>query len=141
MRKMVPAGLALILDSIEPLARLCVDRMLVHRELPSSKFYPELPYVIAKSLVARYQRNKRCRVARKLVLPLSGDKGRQIKLEGRGVRIPALFGKALLPVVEVASRHRVHHPNQQAPLESTETHWERLLLPPALRMDRCCISD
>jgi len=95
----VPDSLALILDTIEPLARLCVDRMLVHRELSSSKFYPEVPCVIAKSLVAKYQRNKRCRVVRNLVLPLCGDKGKQIKLEGNGIRIPALFRKAVLPVV------------------------------------------
>ena len=95
----VPDALALILDTIEPLARLCVDRMLVQRELSSSKFYPEVPCVIAKSLVAKYQRNKRCRVVRNLVLPLCGDKGTQIKLEGNGIRIPALFGKAVLPVV------------------------------------------
>jgi hypothetical protein len=62
-------------------------------------FYPEVPCVIAKSLVAKYQRNKRCRVVRNLVLPLCGDKGTQIKLEGNGIRIPALFGKAVLPVV------------------------------------------
>ena len=73
--------------------------MLVRRELSSSKFYPEVPCVIAKSLVAKYQRNKRCRAVRNLVLPLCGDKGTQIKLEGNGIRIPALFRKAVLPVV------------------------------------------
>jgi len=80
----VPDALALVLDTIEPLARLCVDRMLVRRELSSSKFYPEVPCVTAKSLVAKYQRNKRCRAVRNLVLPLCGDKGTQIKLEGNG---------------------------------------------------------
>ena len=95
----VPDALALVLDTIEPLARLCVDRMLVRRELSSSKFYPEVPCVTAKSLVAKYQRNKRCRAVRNLVLALCGDKGTQIKLEGNGIRIPALFRKAVLPVV------------------------------------------
>ena len=95
----VPDSLALILDTIEPLARLCVDRMLVHREWSSSKFYPELPCVIAKSLVAKYQRIRKCRVVRNLVLPICGDKGTQIKLEGNGIRIPALFRKSVLPVV------------------------------------------
>ena len=95
----IPDALALILDTIEPLARLCVDRMLVHRELSSSKFYPEVPCVIAKSLIAKYQRNRKCRVVRNLVLPICGDKGTQIKLEGNGIRIPALFRKAVLPVV------------------------------------------
>jgi len=67
--------------------------MLVRRELSSSKFYPEVPCVIAKSLVAKYQRNKRSRVVRNLVPPLCGDKGKQIKLEGNGIRILALFRK------------------------------------------------
>jgi len=41
------------LETLEPLARICVDRMLVDRERSSSAFYPELPCVIAKSLLDR----------------------------------------------------------------------------------------
>ena len=52
----VPDSLAVTLETLEPLARICVDRMLVHRERSSSAFYPELPCVIAKSLIAKYQR-------------------------------------------------------------------------------------
>jgi IS605 OrfB family transposase len=33
------------------------------------------------------------------VLPICGDKGKQIKLENGGIRIPALFKKEILPVV------------------------------------------
>src|SRR6202165_4822982 len=57
----VPDALALILDTIEPLARLCVDRMLVRRELSSSKFYPEVPCVIAKSMGGKKQHHKKRR--------------------------------------------------------------------------------
>ena len=95
----VPDSLTLVLETIEPLARLCVDRMLTHHGLSSSKFYPEIPCVISKSLIAKYQRNRKCRVVRNLVLPLCGDRGKQIKLEGNGIRIPALFRKEVLPVV------------------------------------------
>src|SRR5437016_101636 len=93
----VPDALAVTLETLEPLARICVDRMLVDRKRSSSAFYPELPCVIAKSLIAKYQRNKKCRVTN-LVLPLCGDKGRQIKLDNAGIRIPALFQKKVLPV-------------------------------------------
>src|SRR5207302_4984116 len=50
------------------------------------------------SLIAKYQRNKKCRAVTNLVLPLCGDKGRQIKLDQAGIRIPALFQKKVLPV-------------------------------------------
>ena len=95
----VPDSLALALETIEPFARICVDRMLAHRELTSSKFYSEVPHVIAKSLVAKYQRNKKCKAVKRLVLPICGDKGKQIKREGAGIRIPALFRKEILPIV------------------------------------------
>jgi hypothetical protein len=73
-----------------PFARICVDRMMENRERASSAFYPEIPCVIAKSLIAKYQRNQKCKVAKNLVLPICGDKGKQIKLEGNGIRIPAV---------------------------------------------------
>ncbi|PYU18662.1 MAG: hypothetical protein DMG30_26925, partial [Acidobacteria bacterium] len=39
----VPDALAVTLETLEPLARICVDRMLVDRKRSSSAFYPELP--------------------------------------------------------------------------------------------------
>jgi IS605 OrfB family transposase len=95
----VPDTLSLALETIEPFARICVDRMLVHRNHTSSAFYHEIPCVIAKSLVAKYQRNKKCKSVKNLVLPICGDKGKQIKLEKDGIRVPALFKKEILPVV------------------------------------------
>src|SRR5205807_3065569 len=95
----VPDSLAVTLATLEPLARICVDRMLVHRERTSSAFYPEVPCVIAKSLVAKYQRNKKCKAVRNIVLPICGDKGKQIKLEGSGIRVPGIFKKRILSVV------------------------------------------
>lgn len=95
----VPDSFSLALETIEPFARICADRMLAHREQTSSKYYPEVPCVMAKSLVAKYQRNGKCKIVKNLVLPICGDKGKQIKLENSGVRIPALFKKEVLPIV------------------------------------------
>jgi len=55
--------------------------------------------VIAKSLIAKYQKNKKCKQVSNLALPVCGDKGKQIKLEDGGVRIPALFKKEVPPVL------------------------------------------
>ena len=63
--------------------------------MPKNK---ELPCVIAKSLIAKYQKNEKCKQVSNLVLPICGDKRKQIKLEDGGIRIPALFKK------EVAGR-------------------------------------
>lgn len=95
----IPDALGLALETIEPFARFCTDRMLEHRDQSSSKYYPEVPCVIAKSLIAKYQRNKKCKTVTNLVLPICGDKGKQIKLENNGIRVPAIFRKAILPVV------------------------------------------
>jgi putative transposase len=73
--------------------------MLKHREKRSSKDWPQLPCVISKSLIAKYQRNRKCLEIRHLSIVICGDKGKQVKLERGGIRIPALFKKAILPVV------------------------------------------
>lgn len=73
-------------------------QMLKLRNESSSKFYPAIPCVISKSLIAKYQRNHKCRQIRNLVLPVCGDKGRQIKLESKGIRVPAIFKKIVIPV-------------------------------------------
>ena len=77
---------------------ICVPRMLHIREASSSRFYPELPCVVAKSLITKYQNNKKCMSVDRPVLPVCGDKGKQIKIVDGGVRIPALFKKDILPV-------------------------------------------
>jgi IS605 OrfB family transposase len=87
------------LDTIEPFAKICVKRMLAHRERTSSAFYPEVPCVIAKSLVAKYQRNKKCKAVKNIVLSHLWRQRKAIKLEGSGIRIPAIFKKQILSVV------------------------------------------
>lgn len=86
------------LDSLLLVAVPCIKRMLNERHRSSSKYYPELPCVVSKSLIAKYQRNLKCRSVSNVVIPICGDKERQIKLEKEGVRIPALFGKDVIPV-------------------------------------------
>src|SRR6516225_4355144 len=73
----VPDSLRPVLDALVRKAQACVARMLARRMESSSKYYKELPCVIAKSLIAKYQK----------------------KLEDRGIRIPALFKKEVLPVL------------------------------------------
>jgi len=95
----VPDSLRPVLDALVGQARACVARMLARRMESSSKYYKELPCVIAKSLIAKYQKNKKCKQVSNLALPVCGDKGKQIKLEDGGVRIPALFKKEVPPVL------------------------------------------
>jgi hypothetical protein len=73
--------------------------MLKHRSQSSSKLYPEIPCVISKSLITKYQRDRKCKTISHLTIPICGDKGKQIKLVDNGIRIPAIFKKAVLPVV------------------------------------------
>jgi len=72
--------------------------MLHLREASSSKYYTEIPCVVAKSLITKYQRNAKCVTVSHPVIPICGDKGKQIKLEKGGLRIPALFKKEILPI-------------------------------------------
>lgn len=94
----IPDAVAHRLDSMFAIAQTSVKRMLADRAKSSSKYYPELPCVIAKSLIAKYQRNRKLKAVSRLVLPICGDKGRQIKWDGSAIRIPAIFGKEAIPV-------------------------------------------
>jgi transposase len=80
-----------------PPVELCIKRMLGDRSLSSSKYYPELPCIISKSLIAKYQRNHKLKAVTNVVLPICGDKGRQIKWDGSSLRIPAIFKRETIP--------------------------------------------
>jgi len=87
------------LDSLLGRCAVALERMLAHREWSSSKYYGDLvPCVVSKSLIAKYQQNPKCCRGRNVVIPVCGDKGKQIKLVEGGIRVPALFKKAVLPV-------------------------------------------
>ncbi len=86
------------LDELYPIALRDARLMLHDRSKSSSKHWPDLPCVVSKSLIAKYQRNQKCHRIHRLVIAICGDKGKQVKLEGAGIRVPALFKKAVLPV-------------------------------------------
>ena len=88
-----------ILDELYQKTSVCISRMLEDRTKSSSKFYKEIPCVLAKSLVSKYQRNKKLKQVKNIVLPVCGDKGKQVKIVEHGIRIPAIFKKSILPVV------------------------------------------
>ena len=96
----IPNTLAHGLDDLLARCALAVERMLAHRDWSSSKYYGDLvPCVVSKSLIVKYQRNRKCEKVQNVVIPVCGDKGKQIKLVDGGVRVPALFKKEVLPVI------------------------------------------
>jgi hypothetical protein len=95
----VPEAFSPRLEELVRAAKPCVRRMLAYRELSSSRYYKEIPCVLAKSLITKYQRNPKCQQVKNLLLPICGDKGKQVKLPEGGIRIPALFKKDILPVI------------------------------------------
>ena len=76
----VPHNLTPILDELYQKASICVNRMLEDRTKSSSKYYKEIPCVLSKSLISKYQRNKKLKQVKNLVLPICGDKGKQVKI-------------------------------------------------------------
>lgn len=94
----VPDELCHVLDALYPKALDAARAMLSNRRLSSSKHWQTIPCVVAKSLITKYQRNLKCKNIKSLVIPLCGDKGKQVKLVDGGIRVPALFKKAVLPV-------------------------------------------
>ena len=93
----IPITLTVRLGSLYDAASEAVELMLSDREKSSTKFYSGIPSVIAKGLIAKYQHNQRCRAVTHLVMPICGDKGTRVKLVTEGFRIPAVFGKAVIP--------------------------------------------
>lgn len=73
--------------------------MLKDRAKSSSKYYKEIPCVLAKSLISRYQKNKKLKSVKRYILPVCGDKGRVVKVTEGGIRIPAFFKKEVIPCV------------------------------------------
>jgi len=95
----VPNSFAAMLNDLRERCVAAASYMLAHREESSSRYYPEIPCAVAKSLITKYQNNQKCKQVSNIVIPICGDKGRQIKYTGNGLRIPVLFQKQLLPVV------------------------------------------
>ncbi len=100
----IPEYFRVKLDNLAINARSAVSEMLINRDKSSSKYYPCIPCVIAKSLITKYQRNRRCQSVKRITLPICGDKGRQVKLIENGFRIPSVFGKT---VIQTEWRHPI----------------------------------
>lgn len=95
----VPHKLHSILDNLLSKCWVEVKKMLKDRTKRSSKYYPDIPCVVSKSLISKYQRNKKCKSVKNLVIPICGDKGRQIKLDSNNrIRIPAIFKKETIEI-------------------------------------------
>ena len=62
----VPDQLCHILDDLYPKALNAARGMIKDRSLSSSKHWKTIPCVIAKSLIAKYQRNPKCKNIKKL---------------------------------------------------------------------------
>ncbi len=94
----VPHKFKPLLDDVYNNIIIEVDKMLKNRNLWSSKFYKSIPCVVSKSLISKYQRNLKCKQISRLVIPICGDKGKQVKIVESGIRIPVLFKKEVLEV-------------------------------------------
>jgi len=94
----VPIHLHPRLEELLSQSHKAVKEMLANRDKRSSKDYPALPCVLSKSLINKYQRNRKCKHVKSLVLPVCGDKGKQIKREPNGIRIPAFFKKEVISI-------------------------------------------
>ena len=86
-----------ILDDLYQKSLLCTNQMIKNRDKSSSKYYPTIPCVVSKSLITKYQKNKKLKEIKSLVIPICGDKGKQIKTVDTGIRIPAIFKKEIIP--------------------------------------------
>lgn len=87
------------LDVLLVKSRIVVKRMLANRTQTSSKFYHDVPCVVAKSLITKYQKNRKCKKVRNPVIPICGDKGTQVKLESNNqLRIPAITKKQSIQI-------------------------------------------
>lgn len=95
-KTLVPVEFSDRLDALADLSQVVLRRMLANRTEASSKFYREIPCVLAKGLSAKYQRNPKCNKVTRLCLPICGDKGKQVKLIDGGIRVPSIFKKAVI---------------------------------------------
>jgi len=97
-KMVVPHYLTPVLNDLYKRSLICTKKMLEDRTKTSSKYYKEIPCVLAKSLISKYQKNKKLKKIKNLVLPICGDKGKQVKLVENEIRVPSLFKKEVISV-------------------------------------------
>jgi putative transposase len=75
--------------------------MLKNRKQSSTKYYHELKSVVSKSLISKYQKNRRCKSVRNVSIQVCSDKGTQAKFDSttNSIRVPAVLGKNSIKVL------------------------------------------
>ena len=94
----IPHKFDAILSPLHSECQRVVKNMLEDRTKASSKYWNTVPCVVSKSLISKYQRNRKCQSVKKLVIQICGDKGKQVKLQGNQIRIPAIFKKEWIDI-------------------------------------------
>ena len=98
-KSIVPHKFDALLDELLSKCQENVKQMLKDRKKNSSKYYPDLPCVVSKSLITKYQNNKKCKAVKQCVIPICGDKGKQVKLESNNsIRIPSITKKESITI-------------------------------------------
>ena len=94
-----------LLDSLASRSLAEVKEMLKDRTKTSSKYFKSIPCVVAKSLITKYQKNKKCVAVKNIVIPICGDKGKQVKVDGNLLRVPVLFKKETIKIYPTKPIH------------------------------------
>jgi hypothetical protein len=56
-----------LLNILQAKCRLVVTKMLKDRTKKSSKYYKEIPCVVSKSLITKYQKDKKCKQVKRFL--------------------------------------------------------------------------
>lgn len=86
------------LNILHSLSEVCVSRMLKNRKNTSSKHYKEIPCILSKSLARKYQRNKKLKQVKNLVLPVCATEC-GVKIVKNNLYINSFFKKAPIKLV------------------------------------------
>src|SRR5574343_404648 len=120
-KSLVPNCFYSTLDDLLSKSQKEVKLMLKNRSENSSKYYKSVPCAISKSLITKYQKNKKCKSVKKCVIPICGDKGRQIKLEPNNrLRIPVITKKQTIPIFPLKQFGISHTPITLQKLKSKQ---------------------
>lgn len=94
----IPHKFDTILSPLYSECQQVVKSMLADRTKSSSKYWKTIPCVVSKSLISKYQRNRKCNSVKRLAIQICGDKGKQVKLQGNQIRIPVIFKKEWIDI-------------------------------------------
>lgn len=97
-RVRVPREIYGILDDLLPKVLKAAQGMIKNRHLDSSKYWKEIPCIVANTLMKKYQRNLQCKEIRNIVIPVCGTRGAQVKIVDGGIRVYRLFKHFVIPL-------------------------------------------